>query len=189
MTVEKHHYIFDFDGVLVDTMEAHFSCYKKALEEAGVPIDKAQFYRQAGMKGVEQIAYFAEKAGVQVDPEKVYARKREIWNGERPKSTKIECNIELLNVLRKAGHRVAIASGSSRPSILPVVSEFSIEVDAIVTSEDVERGKPFPDLFLCAARKLGVPPESCIVVEDSDVGIEAALAAGMKALRFFERSR
>jgi HAD superfamily hydrolase (TIGR01509 family) len=50
----------------------------------------------------------------------------------------------------------------------------------------VKRGKPHPDLFLCAAEKLGVPPSHCIVIEDSDAGIDAARAAGMKAMRFYD---
>ncbi len=89
-------------------------------------------------------------------------------------------------MLRAAGHRVAIASGSSRPSILPVMAAFGIEVDAIATSEDVARGKPHPDLFLTAAERLGAEPSSCVVIEDSDVGIECAKNAGMMALRFFD---
>jgi HAD superfamily hydrolase (TIGR01509 family) len=81
---------------------------------------------------------------------------------------------------------VAIASGSSRQSILPVLKQYEIEVDAVVGAEDVARGKPYPDLFLCAAQRLGQPPANCIVVEDSDVGIEAARAAKMKAMRFYD---
>jgi len=187
--MQKYAYIFDYDGVLFDSMEAHFACYKQALEEVNVPIDKKRFYSQAGMKGVEQIQYFADKAAVRVDAQKVYERKREIWNTSRPKITRIECNLALVEMLRKNGNPVAIASGSSRPSIVPVLEENEFEVDALATCEDVERGKPNPDLFLCAAKKLGVPPEFCIVVEDSDVGIEAAQAAGMKVMRFYNNEK
>ena len=67
------------------------------------------------------------------------------------------------------------------------MERYGIEVDAVVTADDVKRGKPHPDLFLCAAEKLGVPAETCIVVEDSDVGIEAAIAAGMGVMRFYDR--
>jgi FMN phosphatase YigB (HAD superfamily) len=101
--------------------------------------------------------------------------------------TSIPGNIELLRTLRAAGFRTAIASGSSRPSILPVMDRFGIEVDAVSSAEDVRRGKPHPDLFLKAAEKLGVAPEDCIVVEDSDVGIRAPRAAGISALRYYCR--
>jgi HAD superfamily hydrolase (TIGR01509 family) len=66
------------------------------------------------------------------------------------------------------------------------MQKLGIEVDAIASSEDVKRGKPNPDLFLFAAERLGIDPGNCVVVEDSDVGIEAAKAAGMKAFRFFD---
>jgi HAD superfamily hydrolase (TIGR01509 family) len=179
-------YIFDVDGVLLRTMEAHFACYKQALEESGVPIDKAQFYAQAGMTGQEQIKYFAVKAGVNVDVQKIYARKRELFQEHKEAARMIECNVRLLGALKSANVPVAIASGSSRKSWVPLLARFGIQADALVGAEDVKRGKPHPDLFLCAAEKLGVPPSHCIVIEDSDAGIDAARAAGMKAMRFYD---
>jgi len=180
-------YIFDFDGVLVDTMALHFASYGQALKEFGVPIDKEQFYYQAGMTGREQIRYFCDQAGSTADVEEIYRRKTEIAGTKLDLVTPIPCNISLLSVLRKAGIPTAIASGSSKPSILPVVKKYSIEVDAIVSSEDVSRGKPHPDLFLEAAGRIKVKPENCIVMEDSEVGIQAALAGGMRALRFYRK--
>lgn len=182
----KFAYIFDFDGVLVYTMEAHFACYGQALAEVGVPIDREVFFSHAGMTGREQLRFFADQAGVSIDVEQVYARTRELRATLAAKTEAIACNLALLRLLRAQGVPVAIASGSSRPSILPIMHEHGIEVDAIVTSEDITRGKPFPDLFLAAAAQLGVAPEQCIVVEDSDVGIQAARSAGMKALRFHD---
>jgi HAD superfamily hydrolase (TIGR01509 family) len=179
-------WIFDFDGVLVNTMEGHFACYRQALAEAGVPIDREQFYYQAGMTGLEQIAWFARAAGVTVEPEAVYRRKKAIWAEQRPSGEAIQCNLSLLSMVRSAGAPVAIASGSSRGSIQPLLAVHGIEVDALVTAEDVARGKPAPDLFLGAAERLGVQPAGCIVVEDSEVGVQAAQAAGMKVFRFFD---
>jgi len=178
-------YIFDFDGVLVDTMPAHFASYGEALAEAGVPIDRERFYYQAGMTGREQIRYFCQRAGVQADVEAIYARKNELASKHRHLISPIPANLRLLHLLRAAGVRTAIASGSSRPSILPVMERFGIVADALVCSEDVRRGKPHPDLFLRAAELLGVEPARCIVVEDSEVGIQAARSAGMHALRYF----
>jgi HAD superfamily hydrolase (TIGR01509 family) len=179
-------YIFDVDGVLLSTMESHFRCYKEALAEANVPIDKTQFFRQAGMKGSEQIMYFAQKAGVTVEVEKIYARKRELFDSYAENVETIRCNVELLRVLKAAKFPVAMASGSARKSWVPLVTKFGIEADAFVGAEDVARGKPHPDLYLCAAKKLGVLPSNCIVIEDSEAGIDAAIAAGMKAMRFYD---
>lgn len=182
-------YLFDFDGVLVDTMPAHFASYREALEEVGVPLDRERFYYQAGMTGREQIRYFCLQAGVQADVERIYARKNELAPRHRHLVTPIPENLALLHALRAAGFKTAIASGSSRPSILPVMERFGIEVDAVVSSEDVTRGKPHPDLFLEAAARLGAVPQLCTVVEDSEVGIQAAQAAGMSSLRFFREGK
>ena len=179
-------YIFDFDGVLFYTMEGHFQCYRQALQEYGVPIDREQFYRQAGMKGVEQIAYFAGAAGVSVDPGEVYRRKGEIQKSRDPVVEPIRSNLNLLQMLQKNGNPVAIASGSSKPSIFPVLRRYNMNIDVVVTSEDVERGKPYPDLFLEAGRRLQAAPERCIVIEDSDAGVEAGQAAGMAVLRYYD---
>ncbi|MGO9310225.1 MAG: HAD family hydrolase [Spirochaetia bacterium] len=179
-------WIFDFDGVLVNTMEGHFSCYGQALAEAGIPIDRARFFSQAGMTGREQIRYFAQQAGKLVDPEAVYRRKNEIFREMNPPAERIECMVELLHALRAAGQRVAIATGSSRASVLPVIAQHRLEPDALVTSEDVRQGKPHPDLFLLAAQRLHLAPAECVVIEDSDVGIEAAKRGGMRALRFYD---
>lgn len=188
----KYAYIFDADGVIINTMESHYICNKIALEEVGVPMDKQQYFSQAGMTGREQIRYFCEKAGKKVDEDEVtriYQRKKELYKDYIKKATQIESNIELMKLLMANGVPVAIATGCSRDSIIPVLDMFKINVKVVVTSEDVKRGKPNPDLFLTAAERLGVPAENCIVIEDSDVGIAAAKAAGMKALRFYDNQR
>jgi len=179
-------YIFDFDGVLVNTMELHYEAYSQACREFGIPVDRDRFFAQAGMTGMEQIRYFADRAGIEVDVESVYRRKSELGKDWTRQATDIPSNIQLLNILRQSGIKVAVATGSTPKSILPIMAKFGIEVDAVVTSEDVEHGKPSPDLFLYAAEKLGIPPKNCIVIEDSDAGIEAAKNAGMKAMRYYD---
>lgn len=183
----KYAYIFDFDGVLINSMEAHFGSYQEALAEVNVPLDKDNFYSNAGMTGKEQIAFFADRASVKIDVEKVYKRKGQLWDKYTDRIKKIPCNLELLKCLRAAGYHTAIATGSTPGSVIPIMKKYLIEVDAVVTAEDVKRGKPHPDLFLCAAEKLGFAPENCIVVEDSDVGIDAAKAAEMKVMRFYDK--
>ena len=103
-------YIFDFDGVLVDTMPAHFASYREALAEAGVPLDRDRFYYQAGMTGREQIRWFCRQAGVQADVERIYARKNELAPRHRHLVTPIPENLALLRVLRAAGiaHRYEV---------------------------------------------------------------------------------
>jgi len=67
-----------------------------------------------------------------------------------------------------------------------MLAKLDIQADALLGAEDVKRGKPHPDMYLEVAKQLGVPPSHCIVIEDSEAGIEAALAAGMKAMRFHD---
>jgi len=184
----KYGFIFDFDGVLADTMDFHYKCYKAALEEYGVPLDKERFYNQAGMTAIEQIQYFCGKAGLDLDAHEIYRRKREIakqFEGEG--GIPIDINIQLFTILKNAGMGVAIASGSSRPSILPIVKRFNIPADVIVTAEDVEKGKPDPELFHLAAKRLGIESCNCIVIEDSQTGIEAAVNAGMSSFKFMRK--
>ena len=182
----EYNYIFDFDGVLAYTMEQHFLCYRQALAEFGIPLIKSQFYSQAGMTALEQIGYFCRLAGVQADYNEIYARKCEIFKNSNFKPEAIACNIELLRALKKCGFKIAVATGSSRKSVEPVIKLFELEIDVLVAAEDVKRGKPNPDLFLAAAEKLGANPAQCVVIEDSDAGIEAAKAANMAAMRFYD---
>jgi len=167
-------------------MEQHYKCYRQALAEAGVPIIKERFYSQAGMTALEQIRCFCELAGVDADHKAIYARKRELFEDLLLLAEPIDCNIGLFNALKDSGHSIAIATGSSRRSVAPVVELFKLRADALVTAEDVERGKPHPDLFLAAAEKLGALPCHCVVIEDSDAGIEAAKAAKMHSMRYYE---
>jgi beta-phosphoglucomutase len=185
----QYGYIFDFDGVLVNTMELHYEAYSGACREFGIPVDKERFFSQAGMSGREQILFFADRAGIEVDVDLVYQRKNELGKDWTERATDISDNIQLLALLRNSGIKVAVATGSTTKSILPIMKKFGIEVDAVVTAEDVARGKPHPDLFLCAAERMGIPPDRCIVIEDSDAGIEAARNAGMKALRYYDNRK
>lgn len=177
-------FIFDFDGVLVDTMPAHFMCYQMACAEVGVEIEREQFYRQAGMTGIQQINYFASKSGKQVDARAVYERKRELYSDYVDLVTPIEGNCLLIKSLHRAKVRIAIASGSSKASMLPLTDKFGIPFDAMVGGDDVARGKPDPELFVRAAEALGAKPAECTVFEDSDVGVEAAARAGMAVFRY-----
>ncbi len=178
-------YIFDFDGVLANSMPAHFAAYRQALAEVHIPVDERMFYAQAGRTGPETIRYFAKQAGVEVDVDRVYERTRELLRAPVPPVVAIPCNVALLKALRLAGAPVAIATGSSRARVLSLLRENGIEVDVLVTAEDTPRGKPFPDLFLRAAELLKIEPADCVVIEDSEVGIQAAQAAGMQALRYY----
>ena len=182
----EYGFIFDYDGVLVNSMEAHYKANVIALGEINVPIDKKKFFSQAGMTGVEQVKSFCDDTGVTADYEAVYQRKKKIFQtmmfGE---VVRIERNLEFYHALIASGVKVAIATGCSRETLETTASKLQIMIPISVCGDEVIRGKPYPDLFLEAARLMELEPSNCTVIEDSDVGVEAAKAAGMACMRFY----
>lgn len=177
-------FIFDFDGVLIDSMGMHFICVREVCAEAGIPIDEDELAPFAGVPVIEQIRYFAEKAKANIDVMDIFRRHEELFNERIDQMELITSNHILINALYESGMKVAIASSSATGTILPFIEKYGIPYDALVTIMDVKAGKPSPDLFLAAAKRLGVPTDECVVVEDSDAGVEAAMRAGMQILRY-----
>ena len=183
----EYGFIFDYDGILINSMELHYKANVMALGEIGVPMDKKQYFSQAGMTGVEQVKTFCEAAGVTADYEAVYRRKKDIFNTMLHEVTRIDRNLEFYNTLITNGVKVAVATGCSRETLETTAKFLNIFVPVSVCGGEVTKGKPNPDLFLEAARLLGLEPSKCTVVEDSDAGAEAAAGAGMACLRFYDR--
>lgn len=173
-------YIFDCDGTIADTMPIHYRAWCRAMEEFGGRFPEDLFYQLGGMPTAEIVRVLNEKFDLVLEVEAVVHRK-ERWY--------LESVHEVLPVMpvleiARGMHGVkplAIASGGHREMVEATLRAIDIIdlFDAIVCAEDYERGKPFPDPFLEAARRIGVPPQDCLVFEDSPTGIEAAKAAGM----------
>lgn len=173
-------YIFDCDGTIADTMPIHYRAWCRAMEEFGGRFPEDLFYQLGGMPTAEIVRVLNEKFDLVLEVEAVVHRK-ERWY--------LESVHEVLPVMpvleiARGMHGVkplAIASGGHRAMVEATLKAIdSMDMfDAIVCAEDYERGKPFPDPFLEAARRIGVPPQDCLVFEDSPTGVEAAKAAGM----------
>ncbi|MHB9035569.1 MAG: HAD family hydrolase [Armatimonadota bacterium] len=178
-------YIFDFDGVLVDSLGAHWSSFRQACSEVGISVDKDKLVSYNGIPVMRQIELFAGHSGVQVDVDSVFERYSENYAVASLKDVaEIDSVIGIMRGLCIAGNKVAIASSGSSEHIRALVDKFDIPCRVIVSIDDVTRGKPHPDLFLEAAARLGVDPADCVVFEDSDIGIQAAERAGMATLRY-----
>ncbi len=178
--------IFDMDGVLADTEPTHLASTRTLLERHGVSLDAAFYARCMGMAEQPFFELLVRHFGLSADPA-LLARERLALSlvalAEAP-LLPTEGALECLLALRLDGFRLALASSASREQVALVVERLGLGslLDAQVCAQDVARAKPAPDIFLEAARRLGVSPEDCLVVEDAVLGVAAARAAGMNAV-------
>ena len=176
--------IFDMDGVIIDSEPIESSAWKKVLKEYG----KTPILNDNGLihiVGKTSLEWVMERHGLNEDPEIVRARKRKIF-GElvvknlvsKPGFTK------LFNALKKSKFKLALASNRFDQHIFLIADKLKIRTSfkAIIGNSTGVRTKPAPDIFLKAAEKLQVNPGSCLVIEDSEHGVIAAIRAGMKVI-------
>lgn len=173
--------IFDLDGTLADTMPAHFSAWQEVGPRHGIHFPEDRFYSLGGWPTQRIIELLADEQGLSLDPKAVAIEKEQAFLAHLHEVQPIE---PVVNVaLRNAGRLpMAIATGSRRHQAMAVLKQTRLEqlFETILCAEDCPTHKPDPGLFLMAAAKLGVPPEQCLVYEDTDPGIEAARRAGMR---------
>ena len=180
-------YIFDLDGTLIDSMPAHYRAWDAAMREVGIegPLDEALFYSLGGMPTPLVAAKMAEHYGLTVDAEALDRRKEALFLTMIDQVKTIAPVVEFARTVA-ATHPVAIATGGAVEVAIPTIMNAGLDdiFKIVVTPADVAlgRGKPAPDMFLEAARRMGVSPECCLVFEDAVPGIEAAKAAGMSVV-------
>jgi len=177
-------YLFDCDGTIVDSMPLHYIAWKKALAEWNCSFEEQLFYAWGGRPVTEIIAALNQRDGLNMPVDAVARRKEDLYFELLPQIQAIPEVVE--HIEAKHGHiPLAVVSGSRRDSVYGSLTALHLidKFDVLVCAEDYARGKPAPDCFLAAAERLGVPPEDCLVFEDTDLGIEAATAAGMASVR------
>lgn len=173
--------IFDIDGTLVDTMPTHFKAFRKVLGKYGIDFTEELFNSIAGVPVGPQMEMFKEKFNPNgFIPAKVAIEKEQEYLKTIDEMKPIDV---IYDILKKYYGKLPIACGTGGDNIiasksLEVIGATNM-VDAIVTCDDVENGKPAPDTFLKCAELLKVDPEYCVVFEDGQPGIDAAIAAGM----------
>ena len=175
--------IFDCDGTLTDSMYAHFAAWQTSLALQGMTLVQEDFYRYSGTPSSRVIPMLAEAAGVRIEFERALADKERIFLEEIQGLRTFPPVVEIASQHR-GRLPMAVASGGTRRLVRRQLEQVRILewFDTIVTCEDTERHKPDPDVFLEAARRLGVPPEACCVYEDGEPGIEATRRAGMQCV-------
>jgi HAD superfamily hydrolase (TIGR01509 family) len=173
------------DGTIADSMPLHYIAWKQALAEYGCPdFPEDLFYSWGGMPVAAIIATLNQRHGLSMPVEEVAHRKESLYYELLPKLTAVP---EVLDQIEEAHTRIpfAVVSGSTRESVTASLRVLGLldKFDILVCAGDYEKSKPDPEPFLLAAQKLNVPPETCLVFEDTDMGIQAATAAGMPSVK------
>jgi len=173
--------IFDIDGTLADTMPAHFVAYQKILMRYGVEFTPELFNSLAGSPISAQMKLIKQRFNPDGFIPEMVAEEKEIEYRKTLHLT--QPIVPVVDILKKYYGKLPIACGTGNDRItsiktLEVIGVLDM-VDAIVTCNDVENGKPAPDTFLKCAELLNVAPKDCLVFEDADLGIQAANNAGM----------
>jgi beta-phosphoglucomutase-like phosphatase (HAD superfamily) len=177
-------YLFDCDGTIADSMPVHYIAWQQALKEWGAELPEDLFYAWGGRPVADIIADLNARQGLTMPVAAVAARREVLFQELLPTVTAVPGVLEHIN---DAHRRVpfAVVSGSTRESVTASLAALGLleKFNTLVCAGDYARPKPAPDAFLLAAELLGVTPRSCLVFEDTDLGIQAATAAGMVAVR------
>jgi HAD superfamily hydrolase (TIGR01509 family) len=176
------------DGTIADSMPLHYIAWKQALAEYGCPLfPEDLFYSWGGMPVREIVATLNQRHSLSMPIEEVAHRKEGLYYELLPQLTAVP---EVLEQIEEAHQRIpfAVVSGSTRESVTKSLDVLGLrdKFDVLVCAGDYKNAKPDPEPFLMAAHKLNVPPASCLVFEDTAMGIQAATAAGMQSVRILQ---
>lgn len=175
--------IFDCDGTLADTMPLHWQAWQSVTRRHGVDFSEDRFYALGGVPSRDILKMLRAEQQLAIDPLAVALEKEEEYLKLMGSVGPIH---EVVAVAREHFGKIplAVASGGVKPIIERVLVHLGIRewFGAVVTSEDVVHQKPAPDIFLEAARRIGVPPQFCRAYEDTDLGMQAIRSAGMDAV-------
>jgi beta-phosphoglucomutase len=180
--------IFDLDGVIVDTAHYHYLAWRRLADELGHNLTKDENEELKGVSRMRSLEIVLEKAGISLNQEhkEILAEKKNTWFNEYVQQMRPEEIFPgvkaLIRNLRGRGIKVGLASSSRNARTVVRLLNIQNEFDAIVDGTMITRTKPDPEIFLKTAKLMRVEPADCVVVEDAEAGVEAALAAGMKCI-------
>ena len=181
--------IFDLDGVLVTTDELHYQAWRQLADEEGITgFTREDNLRQRGVSRMASLEVVLEKTDKEYSDEEKLAlaeRKNNIYVeslANLDKSTVLDGVFEFIAFLKEKNIKTAVGSASKNTPLILEKTGLAGLFDAVSCGLDTQKSKPDPEVFLIAADRLGVPYENCLVIEDSDAGIQAAKAGSMLAL-------
>jgi beta-phosphoglucomutase family hydrolase len=175
--------IFDCDGTIADTMPLHYKAWVAALGEHGVDFPEALFYEFAGIPTPRIVELLNQRHQRNMPVDETAHRKDALFENMIPLVIAIAPVVDVIK--QYAGKLpMAVATGGSRRVATKTLNSLDLMkyFKALVTADDVKHGKPAPDIFLEAARQIGVPPEQCCGFEDAELGLQAIRAAGIFAI-------
>ena len=177
-------YLFDCDGTIADSMPLHYNAWKAVLADWNCDYPEEVFYSWGGKPVRKIIADLNMMNGLKMPVEDVAMRKESLYLAQLPQLKAIP---EVLECIEAEHGRIpfAVVSGSTRDSVVGSLSVLGLldKFDIIVSADDYKHGKPAPDGYLLAAARRGVAPADCLVFEDTEMGVEAATAAGMASVK------
>jgi beta-phosphoglucomutase family hydrolase len=174
--------IFDLDGVLLDSSHCHFQAWQRLGAELGVEVGESFFLRTFGKTNDQILPELLGRPLDATEARLLSERKESLFRSEAAGRLELfEGATALLERLRAAGWGLALASSTTASNLFFLGEELGLDrmFDVMVSADDVNRGKPDPEVFLAASERLGLRADRCVVVEDAVAGFEAAAAAGM----------
>lgn len=172
--------IFDMDGVLVDSAEAHFQSWQRLGRQQGIQLTQEQFSATFGRQNRDIIPLLFGEVAKPALREMADRKERIYRDLVRANPPIVDGAIDLVVSLHEAGAQLAVGSSGPRANIDLILEAMGVrdQVRVVVSSDDVSRGKPDPQVFSMACDRLGLPSRQCVVIEDTPSGVEAARAAG-----------
>lgn len=177
--------IWDMDGVIADTAPYHFNAWRDVFRKRGVDFTETDFKRNFGQRNDTIIRNTLGKDTPQSEIDAITVEKEVNFRSRVKENIRpLPGAIRLMQLLTQHGFKMALASSAPMENIRLITEGLDISryFQTIVSGRDVAEGKPSPQGFLMAARRLGVEPQECIVIEDAVAGVAAAKRAGMRCL-------
>lgn len=182
-------FIFDMDGVLINSNAAHLASWKKIAQIDGVNFSDEVFWQTFGMTSEYIVEKYWQKTLNEKEIAEVVDRKETAFRESIKQFVKpIDGAVDFVHFLSQKGYKLAVGSSAPRVNVDYTLEWLGIQSffgERVVAGNEVKQGKPAPDIFLTAARKLNASPETCVVIDDSRSGVNAGKNAGMKTIGFF----